>query len=315
MRWNLLYAGMIMSLSLFAVSASSICIVDTPHYAVSELQSINNREAVIVDVTDTPFHLITDSIAYSDTVYLSDLRSELMEKYARSDIVVIAAVTKATRFIPSFTESKKTVSASDSVSVSIEMVLKGTVEPEWNFIAALAGQTYTLVVDPETGDSSVIGLMSSHGSLSYVSVINQRYLLFLDNEDIPGDPQIPFPMPLPQSPCENATNAYAINDCDEVYFDGFICDIGNKSVTALPELMLPLEDFYDEIITGTHRKNDRRQALGVTGKSGYRLVQNVRYNLLGRTLPAERRSVSLPEPAGVYLYRQNGSLRVQASVR
>jgi hypothetical protein len=100
-------------------------------------------------------------------------------------------------------------------------------------------------IDPETGATQIVSLFMSHGTPGYRSILNKRFQLFIKNDSIPYSPGAELGLPLPRV-CNPFTNAYQINNRDELFFDGEKRD-ADAAIVAIPELKISLSEFTDAI--------------------------------------------------------------------
>jgi len=263
-----------------AHSLFALCFMAGPTYTAQPLQSGNDQKIYIVSVSG----FIDPNVQpFTDTVYQSELVSRLKSAYDKCTIAVIARVSKTVAFVPPIDELNKPVFASESVTVSIDHVFKGDIKPFWNFTCQYTNASYRKVIDPETGDTVSQIMQISHSEQKFGNIVNRRFLLFLNREDLPADEKGPFPIPVLGS-CVFYSNAYRLNNNNEIFFDGFEIDQNSRKVHALPEMTCPLVEFAATITPegilsrpGSAVRNER-PALPGSIITSY-------HDLLGRQLP------------------------------
>jgi hypothetical protein len=255
-----------------------LCMRTDPTYTVATVN--NSTTALAVTITGNAYLLSEQNSTTVDTVYQDSLLSRLTTAFAASEAVVIAKATRAVKFIPKLVNVGDRVFESESVTVEIERVFKGTMKTEWNFIHTIPGNSHTLYFDSAMGVNMVLMSRISHDIPGYSSIVNQRILLFLDKNDLPNGDVFNLPY---EKECTRTTNAYLIDSLNRIYFDGFTYLASEKTVLALPELKVPLEQFTHEIGNKsgviakpfTHASRVTGDAAGI-----------ITYNLLGKRLPA-----------------------------
>ncbi len=231
-----------------AGSVSALCVATMKTYSVVAETTINGRDALVINDygPGDPFLISSDPLPFTpDTLYNADLLAQLSDAYEANDVVVIATTTNVTEFVPAFTEGVTEVFASESVTVHIESVLKGTIRQEWQFIHTLDDPTYIQKIDPETGEIITGTMFLSHGTPGYRSILNKRFLLFMKADAISVGAEAEFGMPLLRA-CSMFTNAYRINSRDELFFDGEKRDADN-AIVAIPELKISLSEVTNAI--------------------------------------------------------------------
>ena len=291
--WN---TGILILVTTQTISA--LCAMPVYPYSIVKETVINNQDAVIVSAGRSIIYSTeSGGPLTTDTLYSFDLLSSLVDKFNASDIVVIAATRKAIQFVPEFTESNQTVFASESVTVCIEAVFKGDIQPVWNFINAYPYPSYSLSVDPVTGDSARSIMMLSHGTPGYGSIINERFLLFLKREEIPVEGQV-FNMPIAGA-CDHFTFAYKISGQNEIYFDGFTNDPVAGKVVAVPELKIPVDNLFSAI--GIKPVPVVAQKRTIPGNS-FETAAAARYDLLGKKIRNDQQAASSKRAAGLHIH-------------
>jgi len=300
MNWNNVVVKVGLVVGIAAWSVAALCASIQKTYTILSDTTINGQKALIFVRGNSILVSIADPdpvITNADTLYASDMLSGLATSYRTHDIAVVASVTRARQFVPAFSDSVRTVFASESVTVNIEMVLKGDIRREWNFIHAYAYPSHSLYVNAETGDSSFSIMNLSHGTPGFESVLKTRMLLFMNNNAVLDTPGALFPMPIGTA-CNSSTNAYILNAQDEICFDGEM-DVSDGKLCALREMRVP----FDHLLPSVNGKMatvapHKQSAPHVSAGS----VPGAIYDLCGRKIPESRIGTSSTRANGVRIY-------------
>jgi hypothetical protein len=288
---------------IFAVSlAASIHTVSAccigPMWWYDTLRSnIGDRAAMIVTAGQTN---VNKEVLFTDTLYFTEFFDRLKAAYASSDLVFVAKVTQAVSFMPAIDSLNQEVFESESVTVTIEEVLKGNPQPlTCNFISRDYTISQRWVIDSLTGEISVGIKQMSLNETHYASVLNDRYLFFLDENNFSSGENGTFERMLPGS-CDQYSYAYKINRNNQIYYDGFEVDTLRKSIPNIPEITCKLSDFFKDVLIpfsiGTRPAINRNEASKTPA---------VTYDLLGKRIPRVARQTA-GTTSGLYIYTSPG---------
>lgn len=279
-----------------------LCLSIDPTYTVTGIN--NSTKALAVTITSNSFLSGEQDSTTVDTVYQDTLLSRLTNAFSTSEVVVIAKATRAVRFVPRLVNVGDRVFESESVTVAVECALKGTIKSTWNFIHEIGGSTHTLYYDSATGQNMVLLGRVSHTIPGYNSIINQRFLLFLDKSSLPKSEVFDLPL---KNGCSGSTSAYLLDSLNQIYFDGFTYLSSEKKIFAIPELRVPLEEFTSSIANNTSVAYKSFTHASMYTNNAYNAAT---YNLLGKRLKTGAQK-SLQQSAGVYFRvspTQNGRI-------
>lgn len=264
---------------LFSTSVAADCMMSGPCYTITgNLDQTNNKGFIITAPTICNPYTTTPTVTFTDTLYESDYIARLRNLYTNSEVVVIASVYKAVQFIPPLSEIGKTVFAAESVTVKIESVLKGQMQPVWNYIYQLTNPSYQLYYDSITGQNKTSVMMLSHSEPTHASIVNDRFILFFTHDQIPANSQS-FKLPISKDGCNPYSNAFKVNIRNHLFFDGYEIDTVHKTVTAIPEMTVLLDKFVASVGPSAIVPNRQSRA----ARQFSEVITS--YNLLGKKLP------------------------------
>lgn len=207
-----------------------------------------------------------------DTVYQSELIAELKARYASSENVVIASISKVTPF-SSFPDYKPEIFDKESVTIKIEQKIKGAVSIDQSTFE------YKLLDCYYDSISKQVICISGSGSTirkPYSSALGMRFMLFLSNEEMKSK-NLTIMLP---GACYSHFDRFIIDASDSVYYDHFSSDWETNEIKSTPLMKIDLNQAIQIMTTTSVLDRTQRVAAKM-----FQVHKRANYNLLGKTIP------------------------------
>lgn len=176
-----------------------------------------------------------------DTVYQSEMLSDLKQSYDRSASVVVASISNAKEFALE-PDEEGIIYYAESVSVKIEKVIKGTIDKgERTVVSSIDGKSLIYIYNDTTEEFIPVYSIRSLKDPGYKAIEGRKFLLFLNkNECSARNLTIQKP-----EPCVSQMFRYLVDNSNKVYFDGLEIDSITNKIKRVSKLTVELDKVME----------------------------------------------------------------------